>query len=88
MAMSWQAKVCTSATVIGVLAGGVHYLEPKTPEQARQEQTEQLSDAHEKTKEQMRQAGDDVADADRLDRLRPGERRLPEPPHFRIRLRP
>ena len=88
MAMNWQAKVCAGATAVGLLVGGLQYLEPKTPEQTRQQQIEQLSDSHEKTKERMRQDGEDIAEADRLDRLRPGEHHPPEKPRLRLRLRP
>ncbi len=90
MSMSWQEKVCAGATVVGLVAGGLKYLEPRTLEQVRedqrQEQTEQLADAHEKTKEKAKQDGEAIDEADRRDRLRPGEHRPPAP-HVRIRLR-
>ncbi len=90
MSMTWQARLCAGATVVGLVAGGLKYLEPRTLEQVRedqrQEQVEQLADSHEKTREQNRKDGDAAAEADRRDRLRPGEHRPPGP-HMRIRLR-
>lgn len=87
--MAWKEKVAAVAAVGAMVVGGSTYLghmAPQTTEQRRQDQVGQLVDSQEKANERLRQEGDAAADADRLNRGVPGERRLPEPPHFRLRL--
>ncbi len=91
MPTTWQAKICVVATVAGLTGAGLKYLEPRTPEQLRQdrvqEQVEQLSDADEANKDRLRRDGEDAAEAHRRDRLRPAEHRPPDRPSVRVRLR-
>ena len=79
--MTWKTGAVVVAGVIGLTAGGLSYLEPKTPAQvdqhARSDQVGQAGDANERAKEQFRERGSAGMDADRMDRLVPGEHGCP-----------
>lgn len=47
----------------------------------------ELSDVDENSKSRMRDSGNDLLDAENDQSLKPGERRPPERPHVRIRVR-
>ena len=49
--------------------------------------TGDLSDADERSKSRMRDSGNDLVDAENDQSLKPGERRPPERPRVRIRIR-
>jgi len=89
--MSWKSNALIVITVAGLAIGGLSALEPRTQaeiEQDRQQdQLGQLSDAQEIENDRRRKAGEDLLDANELDKLIPGEHRPPEGdlPRFRIR---
>lgn len=60
----------------------------RTPQQLQQDRLDKdvadLSDADENRKGRLREEGNDLLEADRRDRLRPGERRPPKVPSFRF----
>ena len=88
--MGMKENAVVGLTVIGLLVGVNQALEPKTvPEQERvnQEQRWQdLSDSQENEQERRRDQLPDDLDAERRDRMIPGEHRPPELPHLKVRI--
>lgn len=90
--MTVKETALIGATVIGLAIGANQMLSPSTPQEQRQNHQQQLvedlSDADETSKQRMRESGTDHSDAENDQKLRPGERRPPEPyvPRIRIRL--
>lgn len=89
--MSVRTKLAIGFGVLALTVGGLQALEPKSSQQVeeerRQQLVEQAADAEERANEQRRRDGEDAAESDRLDKLRPGEHRPPEPEIPRIRIR-
>lgn len=85
--MSVASGFVITATVVGLTVGAVTALQPKTAAEVHRQQVEQLSDAQEEVHRRAREDAQDLGEADRRDRLRPGEHRPPEPPNVRVRLR-
>jgi hypothetical protein len=94
--MSWKTKLVVPLGVAGLVIGGFNALEPKSlheiDQDKTQEQVSQLSDSQEQQGDRFRRSGDELADADHLDRLRPVEPQPAEPhltrPHLRFRIVP
>lgn len=77
-------------TVIGLLVGANQMLQPKTvQDQGRQIQDQRwddLSDSQENERDRRRERLPDDLDAERRDRMVPGEHRPPELPRLRLRV--
>ena len=88
--MGMKENAVVGLTVIGLLVGVNQALEPRTvheQERVNQEQRWQdLSDSQENEQERRREQLPDDLDAERRDRLIPGEHRPPELPHLKVRL--
>jgi len=87
--MSVKNTAAIGASVIVMAVGANQALMPSTPQeveqQQRQNQTEQLSDAHERETDRMRDAGNSHLDAELDQKNVPGEPRPGELPHIRLR---
>ncbi len=77
-------------TVIGLLVGANQMLEPKTVQDHNRQIQDQrwgdLSDSQENEQDRRRERLPEDLDAERRDRMVPGEHRPPEPPRLRLRL--
>lgn len=88
--MGMKENVVVGLTVIGLLVGVNQALEPKTvPEQERfnrEQRWQDLADSQENEQERRRDQLPDSLDAERRDRMIPGEHRPPELPHLKVRI--
>lgn len=86
--MGAKQSLVVGLTVIGLLVGANQALEPKTMRDHERQQQEQrwqeLSDSQENEQERRRQRLGEDQDADRLDRMRPAERRPHPLPRLRL----
>lgn len=88
--MSVKTTAAIGASVIVMAVGVNQALMPSTrqdiEQQQRQNETEQLADAHERETDRMRDAGNSHLDAELDQKNVPVEPRPGEQPHIRIRL--